>query len=149
MPTLNKPNPRDRAAAVPLAINDDEFSEKFYCDFSLDLSTLSDDELILHDSLAQYSASAINANLHLLEQIGHFDEQTVRKMERMRHLKSIYSAYRCKINVERALRKRDRPTSKPIEHYFMIAAKKMLPEYLYLELMDSAKAHSPYYQAGM
>jgi hypothetical protein len=149
MLTLNKPNPRGRAAAVPLAIDDDEFSDKFYCDFDLNLSKLTDDELTLHDCLAQYSASAINANLHLMEQIGNFDEYTIRKMERMRHAKSIYAAYRCKINVERALRKRARPSSKPIEHYFMVAAKKMLPEYLYLEVMDSAKAHSPYYQVGM
>jgi hypothetical protein len=149
MLTLNKPNPAGRAAAVPLAIDDDEFSDKFYCDFNLNLSKLSDDELTLHDCLAQYSASAFNANLYLLEQIRNPDERTINKIERMRHAKSIYAAYRSKINVERALRKRDRPYSKPIEHYFMIAAKKLLPEHIYLELMESAKAHSPYYQAGM
>jgi len=148
MLTLNRPNPRGKAAAVPLAIDDDEFSDKFYCDFNLNFSKLSNDELTLHDCLAQYSASAINANLYLMEQIRNPDEYTINKIERMRHAKSIYSAYRCKINVERALRKRDRPC-KPIDHYFMVAAKKILPEYLYLEVMESAKAHSPYYQAEM
>lgn len=144
MTMLEKPRPRGRTTSVPLSINEEGFETKFYCDFNLDLSTLSDDELTLHDCMAQYSASAINANIHLVERPGEMDERTESKLARMRHAKAIYNAYRSKVNVERALRKMDRPVGSSLEHYFMVSAKYILPESLYKEVLGDARSRYPY-----
>ena len=144
MNTLEKPRPKGRGTSVPLALTEEGLQDKFYCDFTLDLSTLSDDELTLHDCMAQYSTSAINANIHLVERPGEMDERTESKLARMKHAKAIYSAYRSKINVERAMRKMDRPAGSTLEHYFMVSAKHILPESLFKEVMADARGHYPY-----
>jgi hypothetical protein len=131
--TLHNPN---FVGSVPLAFNQDEFDEDFYCDFNLDLSTLSAEELSLHNEMAEYSAASINANLYALDPS---DPSYEKREHRMRHKKAIYNAYRKKIGVEFARRKASRPyTGKTLADYFMVSAKKMLSPSLYQEILSSA-----------
>lgn len=146
MTYLVKPKPPNPPRELFVPTRPDFRDDKFYCDFNLDLSTLSDDELTYHDTMAQYSASAINANLYAYGNEEVLDERTKGKLERMRHAKAIYNAYRAKINVERAKRKRARPPGYPIEHYFMLAAKKILPGGIFEEILENAKEHSPWHK---
>lgn len=125
---------------VPLKASKYDEETKFYCDFDLDLSTLSDDELLEHDQRSQYCAAALNANI--LNIGGNvFSEEAENRLHKMRHLKAIYNAYRQRINVERGRRAKGRPTGRTLQHYFMISAKKNLPKEVYNDILEQAKAH--------
>jgi hypothetical protein len=132
------PRPREPfIGSVPVSFGQDDFVEKFHCDFDLDLSTLSDEELNVHNKLAEYSAAAINANLHAVD-IRELDPTARKRVDKMLHAKSVYNAYRSKLNVETALRKSMRPHGKTLAEHFMIAAKITLPPELYQEILRSA-----------
>jgi hypothetical protein len=135
---------KQRPTYVPQAFGQDGLTERFHCDFNLDLGTLTDEELHLHDALVLYSVNALKANLKLLERTNPEPSKEITgKMEKISHALSIYAAYRSKLNIERAIRRKDKPIPTPIEKWFMIAAKRLLPHELYQEVYEAALQRVP------